>query len=296
MVGQGMAKFEANIIEIYANQGRLWLEELPALEKALCDLWGLSQVTPLQNLSYNYVAAAHRGSDSVVLKIGLDPIALKREFDSLRAFDGHGCIRVLAFDSTHNALLLEKVDPGISLRGYFMAQEAEAMRILSEVIRKLQEVPPPPAGFPHVADWLSILDNQWPFPGDYLAKARQVRDRLLATSPASVLLHGDLHHDNILSNGVGSWIAIDPHGVMGDPAYEVGAFIRNPIPELQDHPDCGIIINNRVTILSEALGIPVQRIQEWCYVQTILGACWSVQDNQSPDVLLRTIPFYDSFS
>lgn len=53
MIGAAMAEFEVNTIEIYADRGRSWLKELPTIERALCDLWGLSQITPLQNLSYN---------------------------------------------------------------------------------------------------------------------------------------------------------------------------------------------------------------------------------------------------
>ena len=39
------------------------------------------------------------------------------------------------------------------------------------------------------------------------------------------MLHGDLHHDNVLTADREPWLAIDPHGVLGDPekraAYEL---------------------------------------------------------------------------
>lgn len=60
----------------------------------------------------------------------------------------------------------------------------------------------------------------------------------------------DLHHDNILQNGH-AWVVIDLKGVIGEPAYEVSAFIRSPIPELLHHPFC------------QNYGMTMQRIFDW---------------------------------
>lgn len=76
---------------------------------------------------------------------------------------------------------------------------------------------------------------------------------------------GDLHHDNILQNSDdearysfsdGGWLVIDPKGVIGEQAYEVAAFIRNPIPELLTHDDAPTIIHNRITRFAELLELP----------------------------------------
>src|SRR5690606_23152783 len=88
--------------------------------------------------------------------------------------------------------------------------------------------------FLHVKDLLQTLDNELSISKKILIKARILRDELIATSHKTVLLHGDLHHDNILKNSDG-WVVIDPKGFIGDPVYEVAAFIRNPIPDLLNH-------------------------------------------------------------
>ena len=108
-----------------------------------------------------------------------------------------------------------------------------------------------------------------PIPAKYLKKARQIRDQLLKTDDPDVLLHGDLHHDNILQNG-DDWVVIDPKGVIGESAYEVAAFIRNPIPELLNHAAAPNIIHNRVTRFAEALELSERRIIDWCFVQAVL--------------------------
>jgi streptomycin 6-kinase len=121
------------------------------------------------------------------------------------------------------------------------------------------------------------LDNDWNIPNHYLQKAKKLRDQLLETSKPDVLLHGDLHHDNILRNG-DDWVVIDPKGVIGEPAYEVAAFIRNPIPELLTHADAPTIIQGRITRFVELLGIPAKRIHDYCFVQAVLSWVWAIED------------------
>jgi streptomycin 6-kinase len=110
-----------------------------------------------------------------------------------------------------------------------------------------------------------------------LQKARRLRDHLLETSAKAVLLHGDLHHDNMLQNG-DDWLVIDPKGVIGEPAYEVAAFIRNPMPELLHQRDISQIIHNRVTCFAKLLELPPKRILDWCFVQAVLAWIWALED------------------
>ena len=105
-----------------------------------------------------------------------------------------------------------------------------------------------------------------------------LRDQLLQTSEVDVLLHGDLHHDNILQNGE-NWLGIDPKGVIGEATYEVAAFIRNPMPELLHHADTPNIILNRNTRFAEALELSERRILDWCFVQAVLAWVWALEDD-----------------
>jgi streptomycin 6-kinase len=75
---------------------------------------------------------------------------------------------------------------------------------------------------------------------------------LLPSQEAQVVLHGDLHHYNILSSG-DQWKAIDPKGVIGEPVYETGALLRNPFG-LLDRPNPLKLTERRIAILSELLG------------------------------------------
>jgi streptomycin 6-kinase len=186
--------------------------------------------------------------------------------------------------------------PGTSLKDYFPNQEQESIEIACGVMKKLHQANIPTThNFPHIKDLLAALDKDWPIPDEYLQKARKLRDQLLQTSEPDVLLHGDLHHDNILQNG-NDWLAIDPKGVVGEPAYEVAAFIRNPIPELLTHADAPNIIQGRVTRFAELLGIPAKRIHDWCFVQAVLAWVWALEDGCDTGYFQQLTKVFDTIN
>ena len=247
-----MNELEKNIIALYAKSGEQWLSNL------------------------SNVLSGFQGSQSVILKLGLDIDGLKREAYALKSFAGFGVVSVFAEDD--GMLLLECAVPGDSLKTYFPEQENEAVLITCDCLNRLHQAPiPNDHRFPSIEDWLLALDKDTHIPTHYLQKAINLRDELIATSATPVLLHGDLHHDNIIKNG-NAWAVIDPKGVIGEPAFEVAAFIRNPIPQLFSHDDVKGIIERRIAQFSERLKLPAYRIRDWCYVQAVLAWVWAIED------------------
>jgi streptomycin 6-kinase len=271
-----MRILEKNIINLYGQKGTQWLADLPKLTAQMEIDHGLSDLKPVKNLSYNYVLSGLQESQPIILKLSPDIGGLKREATALKAFVGFGVVKVLA--ESDGILLLERAVSGISLKSYFPEKDNNAIHIVSECLKRLHQAPIPHVhAFPHIKDWLIALDKHWEIPENYLQKAKQLRDDLLNTSSASVLLHGDLHHDNVLKNG-DNWIVIDPKGVIGEPAYEVAAFIRNPMPELLAKDNAASIISYRITKFSEILELPERRIINWCFVQAVLAWAWALED------------------
>ena len=224
-----MKIFHSNILNIYGEKGKAWLNELPELVAAIASRLDLRDLKEVTNLTYNYVLSGFRGDNPIILKLGLDNADLKQEAFALKCFASCGVVKVLAEDD--GMLLLERAVPGTSLKSYFPNQEHQSIEIACEAMRRLHQANiRKDHPFPHIKDWLAALDKEWSIPDEYLQKARQLRDQLLKTAEPDVLLHGDRHHDNILQNG-NDWLVIDPKGVIGEPAYEVAAFIRNPMPE-----------------------------------------------------------------
>ncbi len=263
--------------------------DLEAYISRLVQQWQLVDLQPLSHgLAALYVAAATQQSGRpVVLKIGRDSHAIKRECEALKAYKGNGAVRLL--DADDNALLLERIMPGRSLRSYFPDHDDEAIDIAFTVMKKLHAAKDYDASvFPTVSTLLSGLEIETDLiPLDMLTTARSLARRLIDTSEAAVLLHGDLHHENILESIQQGWLAIDPHGVIGEPLYDVGAFIRNPIPQLLEYPNPGVLIAHRIERFSHLLHADKYRLQQWNFVQAVLSACWSVQDKESPELWIR---------
>jgi streptomycin 6-kinase len=287
-----MKTLEKNIVNLYGDKGRQWLEHLPDLLTQLTNTYGLSKLKPVSNLSYNYVLSGFRGPQPIILKLGLDADGIKRESSALMAFSGFGIVEVLS--ANNGLLLLECAVPGISLRSYFPENDDEAINITANVIKRLHQVPiPSPHPFPHVKDWLAVLDSDLKIPAQTLQKARELRDQLLKTAASDVLLHGDLHHDNILQNG-NDWVVIDPKGVIGEPAYEVAAFIRNPMPELLNQANAPNIIPNRIIHFAKILKLSKHRIIDWCFVQAVLAWVWALDDGCDDTYFKNLTKFFES--
>ena len=289
-----MQALKNNILSIYGKKGQQWLDDLPKLIVQVGATYELSNLKPLEALSYNYVLSGFQGSQPIILKLGLDIDGFKREAAALMAFSRFGVVEVLS--ANNGLLLLECAVPGVSLKSHFPENDDEAINITANVIKRLHQVPiPSPHPFPHVKDWLAVLDSDLKIPAQTLQKARELRDQLLKTAASDVLLHGDLHHDNILQNG-NDWVVIDPKGVIGEPAYEVAAFIRNPMPELLTHDNSPNIIHNRITQFSELLELPSQRIFDWCFVQAVLSWMWAIEDGSDDTYSKNLTEFFESYT
>jgi streptomycin 6-kinase len=289
-----MKTFEQNIVNLYGEKGRQWLDYLPNLITSHAATYELSHLKPVNNLSYNYVLSGFQGSQPVILKLGLDVGGFKREAAALMALKNFGVVQV--FSENAGLLLLECATPGVSLKSYFPANDNEAINITANVIKRLHKATIPSAyTFPHIKDWLTALDSELNIPAQTLQRAREVRDQLLKTAGSDVLLHGDLHHDNILQND-NDWLVIDPKGVIGDPAYEVAAFIRNPMLELLNLDNSQKVIRNRVKRFAELLELPPQRILDWCFVQAVLAWIWALEDGCDDTYFKNLTIFFERYT
>ncbi|MEZ4594706.1 MAG: aminoglycoside phosphotransferase family protein [Chloroflexota bacterium] len=267
--------------------GAEWLENLPSLLAECERRWDLVVKPTNFTLSYNYVAPATLADGTeIVLKVGVPNRELRTEIAALRLYDGCGCIRLLDADAEAGILLLERLHPGEMLT--IVPDDDEATRIAALAMQTLWRPLPAEHSFPSVADWaagLAKLREEFgggtgPFEERVVETAESLFTDLLASSETQVLLHGDLHHTNILSAGDG-WRVIDPKGVAGEPAYEVGALLRNPFT-IFDEPDLKRITARRLDILAETLGMDRERLCQWSLAQAVLSAWWSYEDGGDP--------------
>ena len=263
--------------------GAEWLENLPNLLAECERRWGMVVRPSNFTLSYNYVAPATLADGTeIVLKVGVPNRELNTEIAALRLYDGRGCVRLLAADADAGILLLERLYPGEMLTT--VTDDDEATRLAALAMQTLWRPLPVAHNFPSVANWaggLAKLREEFrggtgPFDEKLVEAAVSLFADLLASSGEPVLLHGDLHHYNILSAGDG-WRVIDPKGIAGEPAYEVGALLRNPFT-LYDEPEIKRITARRLDILAETLEMDRERLRQWSLAQAVLSAWWSYED------------------
>jgi streptomycin 6-kinase len=99
-------------------------------------------------------------------------------------------------------------------------------------------------------------------------------EALLPSASTPVLLHGDLHHLNILKSE-NDWKAIDPK-VAGEPSYEICALMLNPTSR---HSNDRQVQRRRLDVLKEELGLDSQRMLGYAIAQSVLSAWWSFEDS-----------------
>jgi len=277
------APFVANITHTLGDAGRAWLERLPALIAACERDYALSLGPPFE-LSYNYVAPALRSDGSeAVLKLSPHGRDFRNEIIATREFAGRGMVRLLEADPGRGVALLERLRPGAMLAALDASDDTQT-EIAAAVMRQLRRDPPSGHGLPSPRDWFDSFarhreehGGSGPLPSALFEHAEGVYRDLLDSTGAPVLLHGDLHHYNILSAGRAPWLAIDPHGLVGDPVFEVGAFFGNPL-DIAARADLPRMLDRRARILAERLGFDRRRVVDWGFAYQVLSAVWSAEN------------------
>lgn len=266
-------------------EGVTWLDALPATVQALAEGWQLQLGEPFPDLWLNYVAPARRDDGrEVVLKLCAPTGEFPSETGALQAYGGEGAVRLLELDEPLGAMLLERVTPGEQL--LTIEDDEERTRIASGVMRRITRPAPAQHPFPTAAEWAwngmrrlraTFEGGTGPFPRRLVERAETLFADLFASAGEPVILHGDLHHLNILASERGGWLAIDPKGVVGEREYETGALLRNP-PDLLSYPNLSAIQARRIAILAEELSLDRERIRDWGVAQAVLSAWWSYED------------------
>lgn len=196
---------------------------------------------------------------------------------------GEGAARVLAHEG--DALLMERATGDRSLAAMARAgEDDEASRILCAAAAGLHAPRDrtPPELVP-LAHWFRALEPAAAAHGGILARADAVARELLAAPREVVVLHGDLHHDNVLDFGARGWLAIDPKGLVGERGFDFANLFCNP--------DLGTAIApgrlaRQADVVAAAAGLERGRLLRWVLAYAGLSAAWSLEDGDQPGVAL----------
>ena len=291
------AAFRARITGTFGEAGTDWLNALHAIVEACVCEWNLAIGPAYHNPSYQLVfRATGRSAERYALKLGVPRDELRDEAAALGLWSGQGAVRLVASDPDRGALLLERVEPGTQLAEVSMVDDDRATLIWALAFRRLVQagdcafaaVDAPPIVISSLARWGDAFDrylhahpDSGPLDRSTVLRAQTVYRRLDESTKTSRVLHGDLHHQNILlaSTSPEDWLVIDPKGVSGDPAFEVGAFLRNPWEAFHPTVNGTALTRRRIDIIVESTGLDRQRFIDWAWAGTVLSAVWCVEDD-----------------
>jgi len=275
-------RFVKTIIGVHGEKGQKWLDGFDSLLSACESRWSIAAVEQTSYpLSYNYVTPVKvQDGTEAVLKLGVPSAETHAEIETLREFAGEGMVRLLDADPELGVLLLERITPGMML--HETGSEEEQTQAAADLIGKMRRPAPPHTPFPTLADWSRGLEGlrrryhggTGPLPAQMVEQAENWFPKLISSIRQPQLLHGDLHHGNMLSATREPWLAIDPKGVIGDTEYECVAFLRNQLPA-GDERD---VLRRRVEHLVKELELERDRVLAWGFSHSILSACWHLEE------------------
>jgi streptomycin 6-kinase len=279
-VGEPTAR---RVVCAFGSRGQTWVDALPDVVRELTHRWDLVELgEPFPGARAAFVAPARdRDGRELVLKISPDLEWARHEHEALVHCGGSGALPVLGFADDLGAILQERASPGESLRSGSSAA-VESSQIFADVAERLRAPTRPLPVLPALTSWLTPLAS--PEIADapeglsrHRREAQDVAARLIGLPGRQSLLHGDLHHSNILRHG-GVWIAVDPKGVIGPAEAEPAAFLRNPRgPLLQLDDPIGHLTTSTLGI-SRRLGYDPLRVAGWAYVLGVMAAIWAIED------------------
>jgi streptomycin 6-kinase len=278
-------RFVQNTLGVCGRKGKEWLNDLPQIVEELSANWSLEVEKSFPNLSYNYVApCVCEGTIEAVLKIGLpeEKPEIYNEARFLRTANGNGAVKLLKSDESRRAILLERLSPGANLKEVCLTDEAKAVEIAVGIMRGLLKEPPPNSPFRRLEDWFNnffVKAAKTNFPFEFQIKTREFYEELSSASKLKFLIHGDLHHENILSATREPFLAIDPKGIIGDIGYEAAVFLNNHLWWLESASDLREKLNDAVRRFSEAFEIEPKDLRKWAFAQMILSEWWTFEEN-----------------
>ncbi|MFE6974052.1 aminoglycoside phosphotransferase family protein [Streptomyces sp. NPDC057682] len=270
--------FVRGTVEREGAAGAAWAAELPTRVGALLERW---ECVPAGEPDHGGVGIVlpvrRRGGGDAVLKVSFPHPGNVHEPDAFTVWDGRGAVRLYARADADFAMLLERVEA--TTLGE--AEDGDAVaRVAGAVCRRLAV--PAPRGLPRLRDlaggWEAGLRRDFeelgrPLPGRTVAAAVATVRELTVDGP-DLMIHGDLHGRNILRARREPWLAVDPKGLAGDPAYDGGTFLKTRAPVLIAAGDVRAGLERALDVFTEASGLDRGRVRRWAQFQAVQAAFW----------------------
>lgn len=251
--------------------------------------WGLTpDGQPLETHTSQLLPVVTKDGQKAILKL-TDDDSERNGCELMVWWNGNGAAKVLAHAA--GAILLERATGAGSLADMsWSGNDAQACRIICHAASRLHL--PRNASTPALTPllyWFRDLAPAAKKHGGILTHCAEVANVLLSSPQNEVVLHGDLHHGNIIDFGTKGWLAIDPKGLVGERGFDYANIFTNP--DLAD-PTKPVAIEperfaQRVNIVSEIARIERQRLLMWIIAWGGLSSAWFLQEGDCATIPLR---------
>ncbi|MDQ0230122.1 aminoglycoside phosphotransferase family protein [Metabacillus malikii] len=256
--------------------------------------WSLHSLKLIQSFSANLVFTCYseRFGDAV-LKIGSSP-DITKEYFTLKHYQDNNFCQIFAEDLNQGAILEQWVKPGTPLRAE--QNLTNRLSVFSNLYKCLHKPHSNKAIFPTYTQWVTRITDYIASRDDcrvlsvYMNKAQEICFSITNFYSQEAMLHGDLHHDNILLGNNGQYVIIDPKGVVGDPIFDIPRFILN---EFGDEKDVKAYqkISNIINTFEKNLKISKETLRQCLYIETVMAACWDVESGKNVVNVMGNVEF-----
>ncbi|MFF3906365.1 aminoglycoside phosphotransferase family protein [Streptomyces sp. NPDC001848] len=270
--------FARTTVEREGEPGAAWLAELPEIVDELLRRWGCGLDGEVMHGGVGIIVPVRREDGATaVVKVSFPHPGNVHEPDAFVAWGGRGAVQLHERYDERLAMLLERVHTSTLAE---VDDNDEVVTVAGRISRRLA-VPAPP-GLPRLREqadaWeeqlrkdAAELDHDVP---RHVVDAAVETARDLGRAQPEVLIHGDLHARNILRGDREPWLAVDPKGYAGDPAYDGGTLLKSRALALLQAGDLRQAVHRVLDIFAEAAEVDHTRVRRWAQFHAVQAAFW----------------------
>jgi streptomycin 6-kinase len=276
--------FVGELTWVTGAAGHRWLEALPTLVRKMCEQWEVT-LTPepaMHGALGLVLPAIRREGRPCVLEVCWQDQTTVDEARALEAWNGNGTVLLFESSPSDGAMLLERLDSGRRLWHLDLLPAAE---IAGGLIRQLAI--PAPSGFRRSGEIAAqtaetaharneVLGG--PIPSKWVDRIVAL-GRELATEKGTVLVHADLHYDNVLAGRRQDWLAIDPKAAIGDPELSLAELMWTRLDEAAD----AAAVRDLQHVLVSSAGLDAERGRAWTTIRAVDYWLWGLEVGLTED-------------
>ncbi|MER7762462.1 aminoglycoside phosphotransferase family protein [Streptomyces sp. NPDC097619] len=249
-----------------------WLGELPERARDAVEHRGLAvqRVQAPGGRSSLVVLVRYPDGTPATLKLAPPAARPDRELAALAHWGGFGAVRVLDTRHEDGALLLERLQPEVTLRSL---PEAKALLEAAGTVRRLWVEPPAGHPFETVAGRTgreaAVLEAA---PAELRALADAAlgaRAELVAVPSEEFLLHGAFRQGKVLAGDRAPWLAVGPDPVVGERAYDLARLVRDRPEDQVAASTAAAGVRRRVNRLADSLEVDADRLRGWTLFRAV---------------------------